>query len=107
MLWPCLLRTTPSTKGKWATGLICCIATAMSHPFCKFSERGCHNGYYRAALAMLTVGGLLGYRLIQRQVRLYLYIQDQQIPGNKRATAPQRLRWWWPYLLRSLACSSG
>jgi hypothetical protein len=38
------LRTTPSTKGKWATGLICCIVTAMRHPFCKFAERVYHIG---------------------------------------------------------------
>jgi transposase len=41
-----------------------------------------------AALAMLTVIGLLVYSLIQRQVRLYLCAQDQQVPGNKGATAP-------------------
>ena len=40
-----------------------------------------------AALAMLTVLGLLVYSIIQRQVRLYLRIHDQQIPGNKGATA--------------------
>jgi transposase len=40
-----------------------------------------------AALAMLTVLGLLVYSLIQRQVRLYLRTHDQQIPGNKGATA--------------------
>lgn len=40
-----------------------------------------------AALAMLTVVGLLVYSIIQRQVRLYLRTQDQQIPGNKGATA--------------------
>ena len=40
-----------------------------------------------AALAMLTVIGLLVYSLIQRQVRLYLCSQDQQVPGNKGATA--------------------
>jgi transposase len=39
-----------------------------------------------AALAMLTVFGLLVYSIIQRQVRLYLRTHDQQIPGNKRAT---------------------
>jgi transposase len=36
-----------------------------------------------AALAMLTVVGLLVYSVIQRQVRLYLRTHDQQIPGNK------------------------
>ena len=36
-----------------------------------------------AALAMLTVLGLLVYGVIQRQVRLYLRTHDQQIPGNK------------------------
>ena len=40
-----------------------------------------------AALVMLTVLGLLVYSIIQRQVRLYLRIHDQQIPGNKGATA--------------------
>src|SRR5262245_55664153 len=40
-----------------------------------------------AALAMLTVVGLLVYALIQRQVRLYLCEHDQQIPGNKGPTA--------------------
>jgi transposase len=41
-----------------------------------------------AALAMLTVVGLLVYSLIQRQVRLYLRTHDQQLPGNKGETAP-------------------
>jgi transposase len=40
-----------------------------------------------AALAMLTVVGLLVYSLIQRQVRLYLHTHAQQVPGNKGATA--------------------
>jgi transposase len=40
-----------------------------------------------AALAMLTVIGLLVYSIIQRQVRLYLHTHDQQVPGNKGATA--------------------
>jgi transposase len=40
-----------------------------------------------AALAMLTVLGLLVYSIIQRQVRLSLRTYDQQIPGNKGATA--------------------
>jgi hypothetical protein len=40
-----------------------------------------------AALAMLTVLGLLVYAVIQRQVRLYLLTHDQQIPGNKGTTA--------------------
>jgi transposase len=40
-----------------------------------------------AALAMLTVVGLLVYSIIQRQVRLYLLTQDQQVPGNKGTTA--------------------
>jgi transposase len=40
-----------------------------------------------AALAMLTVIGLLVYSLIQRQVRLYLCTHDQQLPGNKGTTA--------------------
>jgi len=40
-----------------------------------------------AALAMLTVIGLLVYSIIQRQVRLYLHPHDQQVPGNKGATA--------------------
>ena len=40
-----------------------------------------------AALAMLTVVGLLVYTVIQRQVRLYLRDHDQQVPGNKGLTA--------------------
>jgi transposase len=40
-----------------------------------------------AALAMRTVIGLLVYSIIQRQVRLYLYTHEQQIPGNKGTTA--------------------
>ena len=40
-----------------------------------------------AALGMLTVLGLLGYSIIQRQVRLYLRTHDQQLPGNKGLTA--------------------
>jgi transposase len=40
-----------------------------------------------AALARLTVIGLLVYSLIQRQVRLYLLTYHQQLPGNKGATA--------------------
>jgi transposase len=40
-----------------------------------------------AALAMLTVVGLLVYAVIQRQVRLYLREHDQQVPGNKGLTA--------------------
>ena len=40
-----------------------------------------------AALAMLTVLGLLVYTVIQRQVRLYLHTHGQQLPGNKGPTA--------------------
>src|SRR5439155_9395976 len=40
-----------------------------------------------AALAMLTVVGLLVYTVIQRQVRLSLRQQDHQLPGNKGPTA--------------------
>jgi transposase len=40
-----------------------------------------------AALAMLTVVGLLVSSLIQRQVRLYLQMHNQQLPGNKGMTA--------------------
>ena len=40
-----------------------------------------------AALAMLTVVGLLVYTVIQRQVRLYLRTSVQQLPGNKGETA--------------------
>jgi transposase len=40
-----------------------------------------------AALAMLTVVGLLVYAVIQRQVRLYLREQNQHLPGNKGPTA--------------------
>ena len=40
-----------------------------------------------AALAMLTVVGLLVSSIIQRQVRLYLQTHAQQLPGNKGMTA--------------------
>jgi transposase len=40
-----------------------------------------------AALAMLTVLGLLVYTVIQRQVRLYLHTHGQRLPGNKGETA--------------------
>jgi transposase len=40
-----------------------------------------------AALAMLTVVGLLVYAVIQRQVRLYLQEHDRHLPGNKGPTA--------------------
>jgi transposase len=40
-----------------------------------------------AALAMLTVLGLLVYSVIQRQVRLHLRTHGQQLPGNKGLTA--------------------
>src|SRR5262249_37671971 len=40
-----------------------------------------------AALAMLTVLGLLVSSVIQRQVRLYLRTHDQQLPANKGLTA--------------------
>ena len=40
-----------------------------------------------AALAMLTVVGLLVYAVIQRQVRLYLRAHERHIPGNKGPTA--------------------
>jgi hypothetical protein len=40
-----------------------------------------------AALAMLTVLGLLVSSVIQRQVRLYLCTHAQQLPGNKGLTA--------------------
>jgi transposase len=40
-----------------------------------------------AALAMLTVVGLLVYAVIQRQVRLSLRDHNRQIPGNKGPTA--------------------
>ena len=39
-----------------------------------------------AALAMLTVVGLLVYAVIQRQVRLYLRDHNQHAPGNKGPT---------------------
>ena len=39
-----------------------------------------------AALAMLTVVGLLVYSVIQRQVRLSLRTHEQQLPGNKGMT---------------------
>jgi transposase len=40
-----------------------------------------------AALAMLTVLGLLVYSIIQRQIRLSLRTHAQQLPGNKGLTA--------------------
>jgi len=40
-----------------------------------------------AALAMLTVVGLLVYAVLQRQVRLSLHDHDQPVPGNKGLTA--------------------
>ena len=40
-----------------------------------------------AALAMVTVVGLLVYALIQRQVRQYLHLHHQRLPGNKGETA--------------------
>jgi hypothetical protein len=40
-----------------------------------------------AALAMLTVVGLLVYAVIQRQVRLSLRDHHQRVPGNKGPTA--------------------
>ena len=40
-----------------------------------------------AALARLTVVGLLVYAVIQQQVRLYLREHDRHIPGNKGPTA--------------------
>ena len=40
-----------------------------------------------AALAMLTVVGVLVYSILQRQVRLYLHTPDQQLPGHKGPTA--------------------
>jgi len=40
-----------------------------------------------AALARLTVLGLLVYSISQRQGRLSLHTHDQQVPGNKGATA--------------------
>ena len=36
---------------------------------------------------MLTIVGLLVYSIIQRQVRLYLRVHGQQIPGHKGLTA--------------------
>src|SRR5262249_32497886 len=49
-------RTTPSTKGQWATGRICCIATAMRHPCCQCSERVYHRGYHRHHLGLNPAG---------------------------------------------------
>jgi hypothetical protein len=40
-----------------------------------------------AALAMLTVVGLLVYAVIQRQVRLSRHEHERQLPGNKGRTA--------------------
>lgn len=46
-----------------------------------------------AALAMLTVVGLLVYAVIPRQVRLYLRDHERHIPGIK-ARRPHLLRPW-------------
>jgi hypothetical protein len=51
-----------------------------------------------AALAMLTVVGLLVYTLIQRQVRLNLQEQQQVLPGKKGLTTSPRLQWSSPSL---------
>src|SRR5499427_6950846 len=40
-----------------------------------------------AAFAMLTVVGVLGYAVLQRQVRRYLHDHAQHVPGNKGPTA--------------------
>jgi transposase len=60
-----------------------------------------------AALAILTVVGLLVYSVIQRQVRLSLRMYEQQLPGHKGMTAiptaavvlalfsPVALVQWW------------
>src|SRR4030095_11072581 len=40
-----------------------------------------------AALAMLTVVGLLVYSIIHRHLRLYLQTHHQPLPGNKGMTA--------------------
>ena len=40
-----------------------------------------------AALALLTVVGLLVYTVIQRQVRLHLLTHEQQLPGHQGETA--------------------
>jgi transposase len=47
------------------------------------SPVGLENPERIAAVAMLTVVGLLVYALIQRQVRLYRRAHDKQVPGNK------------------------
>ena len=41
-----------------------------------------------AAVAMLTVLGLLVYSVLQRQVRLDLHTHAQQLPGHKGLTVP-------------------
>jgi hypothetical protein len=55
---------------------------------------------------MLTVLGLLVYRVIQRQVRLSLRTHDQQRPGNKGLTATPTaavvLAWFAPVALVQL-----
>ena len=51
-----------------------------------------------AALAMLTVVGLLVYAVIQRQVRLYLRDHDQQVPGNKGLRPRPQRPWSSPSL---------
>ena len=41
------LRIAPSTQGKWATGLICCIAIAMKHSSPKAAKRFYHSEFHR------------------------------------------------------------
>lgn len=54
-----------------------------------------------AALVMLTVGGLLVYTLIQQQVRLYLQLSGQQVPGNKGLRPSPRRQWYYLCVFRS------
>src|SRR5207237_9004948 len=63
---------------------------SLDQESCGDCPRGWEQPERIVALAMLTVVGLLVYSLTQRQVRLYLRVQDQQVPGNKGATAPPR-----------------
>ena len=63
------------------------LAFAGSRTRQRLALCGWRNPERIAALAMLTVLGLLVYSVIQRQVRLYLRTHDQQFRGNKGMTA--------------------
>jgi hypothetical protein len=59
----------------------------LKHP-AAISPMGLDKPERSAALAMLTVVGLLVYSIIHRPVRLSLQTHAQQLPGNNGPTAP-------------------